>query len=1277
MQDRRKTKDQLLIELAALRQRIAELDPPSSPPVLPPPAPFDVGAFNHTLMNALPEAITLSDLSGTIVFANLQAARLHGYERPAALLGLNVFELIAAPDRERAAGLVRAALAGGTTVELEIELRRRDGQAFAAQLTVTALRDAQGLPQAVIGVTRDITAQKQAEAALQVSEAQLRAVVDAQTELICRYQPDGTLTFVNDVYCRTFGRTREELIGQSYLPLIPPEDHAYVASQLAKFSPDNPVLTIEHRVILPDGKVHWQQWTDRALYDAQGRLLGFQSVGRDVTKRKRIEQELADTRTALEVAISQSPIPMALLSAPEGVIQFVNPAMRELLGRQAEPNEVGLRLAEVERTWTILDKHDNPLPPFQSPDLTAVQGARQINNLPTKIRRRDGTTRSALTSAIPVYDAQGRQIAAFVVAVDVTEREELESALRASEQRLNMALAAARAGVWEYDLPAKRAVWSDSNYRLMGYEPGSVAVSVENWLAAVHPDDRVAAYSTLLRAIEQQRDLDMEFRVVWPDLSVHWLRVAGSVTCDQQGQLQKLIGLQLDITESKRLVEALAASQEHYRLLAQNLPDTAVYLFDRELRYTLVEGDILPLLGFARDQMLGRTLRDVLPRERAERLAPLYQAALGGITQTDLTLDYQGRYFNVSIVPVRNAHGEVVAGMVMSQDITARKQAEEALQRLNFELEQRVIERTMELETLNNALQDDIRQRQRIEDMLRRSEQRYRTLFESAGDAIFIVDLTGHVIEANRMAAQQLGYTREELLGMPVRQFDGSPEAMSVEDRVDQLRRQGEHTFDAVHVRRDGSRLPVEIRSAVVEYGGSPAILGVVRDVTDRKHAEQTLRRYADEQAALYNTALFLNAQLDVAVVLHRIAGQATRLLGVQAGGVYVYDQARDALVMAVALGFYTEYLGATLKPGEGLSGQAFQQRQLLRLDDYQTWEEQASAFRHDSRIHAVITAPLLGKHAPLGVLFVVSDQYKQRFDDHDAQLVELLTAQAAIALENAQLYEQQQAQYRRLQDAQTRLVQSEKMSALGRLIASISHEINNPLQAVQGCLALVREGIDEAPALDALLAADWQQDLAVAAGEVQRIAGIVQRLRDFYRPARPGWHAVEVLGALDSVLALTAKQLQHSRIMVEQVRSAPPPLSITSNADQLKQIVLNLVLNAIDAMPNGGRLRVTTSLDDEHTPAQVRIDFADNGQGISPENLASIFEPFFTTKDTGSGLGLAISYELIKALGGDIAVSSEVGQGSTFTLRLPVDGAPDNTGAPSNTGAPNYEEAA
>jgi two-component system NtrC family sensor kinase len=415
----------------------------------------------------------------------------------------------------------------------------------------------------------------------------------------------------------------------------------------------------------------------------------------------------------------------------------------------------------------------------------------------------------------------------------------------------------------------------------------------------------------------------------------------------------------------------------------------------------------------------------------------------------------------------------------------------------------------------------------------------------------------------------------------------------------------------------------------------------------------------SNEQTALQNMALLLSAQLDVDVLLKLIAEQAVTLLGVTAGGLYRYDERRNRLVLVVGLDVYSEHLGTELDPGEGLAGRAFQRREVKSLDDYHDWDGRTDVSGRAEPLRSVIAAPLPGKHTPLGVLFV-ADGRRQHFTQHDTKLVELLAAQAAIALENAQLHERMQEQYRRMQDAQSRLIYSEKMAALGRLIASISHEINNPLQAIQGCLTLVCEGISENSEAGNDTAASWLADLAMASSEVQRIAAIVQRLRDFYRPTRIGLQQTQVAAVLDAVLALTAKQMQHSNIAIDRVVLDEAPATIMTNADLVKQVILNLVLNAIDAMPQGGRLRIATAPgalgSGDEAQAAVRIEFADTGYGIPAENLARIFEPFFSTKDTGTGLGLSISYDLIKSLGGDISVVSEAGMGTTFTISLPVE---------------------
>jgi two-component system NtrC family sensor kinase len=260
------------------------------------------------------------------------------------------------------------------------------------------------------------------------------------------------------------------------------------------------------------------------------------------------------------------------------------------------------------------------------------------------------------------------------------------------------------------------------------------------------------------------------------------------------------------------------------------------------------------------------------------------------------------------------------------------------------------------------------------------------------------------------------------------------------------------------------------------------------------------------------------------------------------------------------------------------------------------------------------------------------------------------------MALENAGLYDELKTLLHEREQAQAQLIHAEKMTALGRLTASIAHEINNPLQAMQTYLTLAQEELiaDQSPE-------KLNRYLGTVGEEIERIAAIVHRMRDFYRPAREELQPIYLHAVLESVLELTSKQLQHSNVTIQRAWADYIP-ELQANPDHLKQVFLNLVLNGIDAMATGGTLYISTAVDqiqlsnDQKPLPAARVEFSDTGEGISPEILPHIFEPFFTTKERGSGLGLSISYGIIQAHNGQITVESHVGLGTTFTILLPVE---------------------
>jgi len=235
-------------------------------------------------------------------------------------------------------------------------------------------------------------------------------------------------------------------------------------------------------------------------------------------------------------------------------------------------------------------------------------------------------------------------------------------------------------------------------------------------------------------------------------------------------------------------------------------------------------------------------------------------------------------------------------------------------------------------------------------------------------------------------------------------------------------------------------------------------------------------------------------------------------------------------------------------------------------------------------------------------------------------------------------------------------LFDTEKLAATGRLAASIAHEINNPLEAVQNSLYLLSRAVpDESPE---------RSFLDIATRETQRMSRILRQMLGFYRPTT-SMGPTDVNALVLEAETLVAKRLRETGVRIEKELLPDLPL-IRASADQLKQVLLNLYLNATEAMPTGGRLIVATHTGggelDAHAADVVRIDVRDTGSGISDEAIARIFEPFFSTKmEKGTGLGLWVSHGIVQAHGGTLKVRSRPGQGTTFTITLPIAGPQDD----------------
>jgi signal transduction histidine kinase/CheY-like chemotaxis protein len=420
------------------------------------------------------------------------------------------------------------------------------------------------------------------------------------------------------------------------------------------------------------------------------------------------------------------------------------------------------------------------------------------------------------------------------------------------------------------------------------------------------------------------------------------------------------------------------------------------------------------------------------------------------------------------------------------------------------------------------------------------------------------------------------------------------------------------------------------------------------------RDVDQQLERRVKELNILYGVGKSVTSLLDLEKVLNRIVEAAVFVTGAEEGSLLLVDQDTGELYLRAARNLGEKFArGFRLKVEHSIAGQVVKTGQPILQS---TQDEETLKVKTGYLVKSLVNVPLKAKDEVIGVLTVNNKVSSKPFTDNDVHLLSALADYATIAIVNAQLYEETKRWSKELEQkveertqelraTQEQLLQSEKLASIGQLAAGVAHEINNPMGVILGFTQGILKTLPEDNPL--------RKPLTNVEKESLRCKRIIQNLLDFARHSEPTPHLTNINELIDASCELVEHQISLQNVKL--VKDYDPALpSIMADPNQLQQVFINIMLNAYQAMPDGGTLHITTRT----VSSELQVMFADTGPGIPEENLQHIFDPFFTTKEVGegTGLGLSVSYGIVKAHGGDIEVDSQMGKGTTLIIKLPLD---------------------
>lgn len=793
----------------------------------------------------------------------------------------------------------------------------------------------------------------------------------------------------------------------------------------------------------------------------------------------------------------------------------------------------------------------------------------------------DGSIHWQATRSELIRDAGGNPIRVIGIAMDITERKQIEDELRQSQRLLRVGFDAARIGAWEWDQRSGKVTWNGQVEQLFGVEPGKFPGTFEAYLALIHPDDLEVVKAAITRAMADGGGYQVEHRVRLPNGAIRWLAGRGDVLRTPEGTSTGMAGVMLDITSRRLAEQELRDSEGRYRAVI-NAMHEGVVVYRPDGRIIDANRSASEILGVDHEHLIARANDDPgwtiihedgsefppeqFPSVVAQRTGQPQHRVIMGAQRADGTV----RWMSVNADPLLPVGGGTPLGAVVTlSDITERLHHERAM---------------------------------------RDSEERLRSLAEHNPNTISMVDRTGTILYLNRATP---GVQISQVLGTNVRDYidrDSQGPYLEALERVFADGRPGEVEL---RIRSPLGESMWFLSSMGPLRSGGRIIAAVVTsiDITERRRDQEERRRFQNERETMFE-------RMPIGCILWSRERRIS----------YANPAAEQIF------GFQPD----------GMNGHG---PELINFEE--GMPEVSSYFERIEKGDMGLVAEMSNRAADGNE--VHCEWHPTPLFTADGELTGIITMVMDIS-ERSSLEDQ--------------LRQSQKMEAVGRLAGGIAHDFNNLLTAIMGYGELLESRI---PSTDQ--SSGYVQQIKKAA---KRAAALTYQLLAFSRKQVLQAQLLVVGDVITDLEPMLRRLIgEHITLKTDLEKDS---WQVLADAGQLEQVVMNLVVNARDAMPTGGSLSITTRnrhLDAEMVRAYAEVppgDYvimvvSDTGEGMEDSVKKRIFEPFFTTKPEGkgTGLGLAVVFGVVRQSGGYIFVDSVPTKGSRFDVLLPrADKAPE-----------------